>query len=237
MNSTKRLIPPVADLSKRGVFAITDLIICWAVIVGICGLTGSLLYQVFSRYVLNNPTIWSEELAILLFVWVSMLAISLGFRRGEHLAIDMFSRHLPALGVKLLATLVSLLSCIALSVIGYYAFQIIPSVSRQVLPGISGGLGLPAKVSWMYFPVIIGCVLSIFFILERLFAVWAGRVLVLNADADVLVIEQLENDLSLPVQEAPLEAGVSKANAEAAWVRDDVSTSTFLTDNHKKFRS
>lgn len=235
-DSRERLIPPVADLSRRGVFAVLDVVLCWIVIAGLLALTASLIIQVVARYVFGSPTIWSEELAISLFVWVAMLSVPLGFRRGEHLAIDVLSRRLPPVAVKILATLVSVMCVVALGVIGYYALHLVENADRQVLPGITGGLGIPAKVSWVYAAVPAGCLISIVFILERLWAVWAGRVVVLNADADVQVVEQLENDLSRPESELPTESGVSAANASTAWKEDDVSTTAFLGERRKNRR-
>lgn len=227
-HSRERLIPPVADLPRRGVFAVLDVALCWIAMSGLAALTAALIFQVAARYVFGSPTVWSEELAISLFVWVAMLAIPLGFRRGEHLAIDVLSRRLRPVLVKCLATLVSALSVVALGVIGYYALLLLSSANRQVLPGITEGLGIPAKVSWVYAAVPVGCAISVVFIVERLWAVWAGRVLVLNADADVQVVEQLEHDLSRPEQELPRESGVSASDARIAWSHDDVSTTSFL---------
>lgn len=230
-HSTERLIPSVADLSRRGPLAATDLALCWVVVVGLVTLTAVLVVQVAARYVFGAPTVWSEELAISLFVWVAMLSIPLGFRRGEHLAIDVLSRRLRPAMVKVLATLVSILSVAALGVIGWYALQLLSSANRQVLPGITEGLGVPAKVSWVYAAVPVGCAIAVIFIVERLIAVWAGRVVVLNADADVLVVEQLENDLSRPEADLPSEGGVSRVNTVDAWHDDDITTRSFLADD------
>ncbi len=53
------------------------------------------LAQVVCRYVLNDPLVWSEELARLVFVWVAMLGWSLGSRRRSHIAITVFADRLP----------------------------------------------------------------------------------------------------------------------------------------------
>lgn len=45
-------------------------------------------YQVFLRFVLNNPTSWSEELSIILLIWFGNLGISLGIRERKHISID-----------------------------------------------------------------------------------------------------------------------------------------------------
>ena len=52
------------------------------------------LWQVFTRKVLNNPSKWTEELAIFLLIWVSLLGAAVAFGRGAHLGIDYFVQKL-----------------------------------------------------------------------------------------------------------------------------------------------
>jgi len=40
---------------------------------------------VVSRYVFHAPLVWSDELASILFLWLSMLGAVVAFRRGEHM--------------------------------------------------------------------------------------------------------------------------------------------------------
>ena len=44
-----------------------------------------LLAGVTSRYVFHNPLIWSDELASILFLWLSMLGAVIALRHGEHM--------------------------------------------------------------------------------------------------------------------------------------------------------
>ncbi len=54
------------------------------------------LAQVVCRYVFNSPLVWSEELARFAFMWLAMLAWSLGSRRRSHIAVTFFAARLPA---------------------------------------------------------------------------------------------------------------------------------------------
>jgi tripartite ATP-independent transporter DctM subunit len=49
-----------------------------------------LLSNVFCRYVLENPLVWGDELASMLFIWLSMLGAVIALRRGEHMRLSMF---------------------------------------------------------------------------------------------------------------------------------------------------
>lgn len=52
------------------------------------GLTLVVALQVFTRFVLHAPFIWSEELARFLFFWVVLLGSSLSVRQRRHFVID-----------------------------------------------------------------------------------------------------------------------------------------------------
>lgn len=54
------------------------------------------LWQVFTRFVMNDPSSWTEELAIFLLIWVSLLGAAVALGRGAHLGIDYFVNKLPA---------------------------------------------------------------------------------------------------------------------------------------------
>ena len=46
------------------------------------GIMGS---SVVARYVFHNPLVWTDELASILFLWLSMLGAVMALRRGEHM--------------------------------------------------------------------------------------------------------------------------------------------------------
>jgi TRAP-type C4-dicarboxylate transport system permease small subunit len=48
----------------------------------------NVLWQVFSRYVLNNPSGFTDELAGFLMIWVGLLGAAYASGKGLHLAID-----------------------------------------------------------------------------------------------------------------------------------------------------
>lgn len=53
------------------------------------------LWQVFTRLVLKDPSTWTEELAIFMLVWVALLGSAVALGRGAHLGIDYFVGMLP----------------------------------------------------------------------------------------------------------------------------------------------
>jgi tripartite ATP-independent transporter DctM subunit len=51
---------------------------------------------VVSRYVFDNPLVWSDELASILFLWLAMLGAVIAFRRDEHMRMTAVVGMLPA---------------------------------------------------------------------------------------------------------------------------------------------
>ena len=51
-------------------------------------------WQVFTRFVLRDPSTWTDELATFLLVWVSLLGAAVALRRGAHLGVDYFVERL-----------------------------------------------------------------------------------------------------------------------------------------------
>jgi len=51
-------------------------------------------YEVFARYVLNNPTIWAYEFGYLLMGFHFLLGGALTLKKQEHIRIDIFYNRL-----------------------------------------------------------------------------------------------------------------------------------------------
>jgi TRAP-type C4-dicarboxylate transport system permease small subunit len=58
--------------------------------------SSAIFAQVVFRYVLNDPTVWLDEFAVLAFAWMTFLGAALVQRTDSHMAIDTFIGMLPA---------------------------------------------------------------------------------------------------------------------------------------------
>lgn len=74
----------------RKVKNILDTFLEVVVIICVGVLVIDVLWQVFTRKVLGSPSRWTEELAIFLLIWVSLLGAAVALGRGAHLGIDYF---------------------------------------------------------------------------------------------------------------------------------------------------
>ncbi|MFC1619667.1 TRAP transporter small permease [Candidatus Neomarinimicrobiota bacterium] len=51
----------------------------------------NVLWQVFTRFILQDPSSYTEELARFLLIWIGLLGASYASGKGMHLAIDYFA--------------------------------------------------------------------------------------------------------------------------------------------------
>lgn len=93
----------VGRVRSNGAWALIVRALEWMTIGLFTVLTLDVLWGVISRYVLGAQSRWTEELAIYLLVWVSLLGAALVFRERGHLGVDYFVNKLDASARKLSA--------------------------------------------------------------------------------------------------------------------------------------
>ncbi len=54
-----------------------------------------LIMQIFFRFVLNSPLIWSEELSRFLFIWITFIGIGYGVKHHLHIELTYFFGKMP----------------------------------------------------------------------------------------------------------------------------------------------
>lgn len=72
-------------------------------------LVGASAIQVFTRYVLNNSLVGTEEIARYSFIWMSMLGGSICVGRWAHSTVSILSDALPEKGRKILFIFINML--------------------------------------------------------------------------------------------------------------------------------
>lgn len=121
--------------------------------------------QVFFRYVLNSSLDWGEELPRLCFVFVILLAIPLGIKRGSHVGIDFLPGFLTARWNRIIYRFNFILIIGLMSIAGYYAVIMTGNTWDQLF------YTLPVSTGVFYVGVIISAVHSIMHLLRL---VWTG---------------------------------------------------------------
>ncbi len=122
------------------------------IMAAMAALTIDVLWQVFTRFVLKNPSTWTEELATFLLIWVSLLGAAVALNRGAHLGIDYFMGKLPA-RIRL-CTEVFVFFCIAFFSLCVMVIGGISLVARTLELGqISPALGIEIGYVYLALPI------------------------------------------------------------------------------------
>lgn len=85
---------------------ILDGIVASAMAILLSAMVAVLAWQVFSRYVLNAPSTFSEEFLRFGVIWLSLLGAAFSTGKGTHMAIDIFTEMARARTKLLLSALV-----------------------------------------------------------------------------------------------------------------------------------
>ena len=108
-----------------------------------------MMMGVFFRYALNNSLPWSDELALIFFIWAAFLSIATTYRHGRHINVDFLVRKLSPTGQARLAV-------VSEGLTGAYLICLLVS-GTQALPiaafGHTDALRLPVTVPYMAIPV------------------------------------------------------------------------------------
>jgi TRAP-type C4-dicarboxylate transport system permease small subunit len=119
--------------------SVADLFLSWLIIGLFAALTVDVLWGVFSRYILQSQSRWTDELATTLMVWVALLGAALVYGEKGHLGVDYFVGKLDPSAARFNEVFVHLVVLgFALSVMVYGGWILVDRalVANQVLPSL-----------------------------------------------------------------------------------------------------
>ncbi|MBV8600624.1 MAG: TRAP transporter large permease subunit [Candidatus Eremiobacteraeota bacterium] len=117
---------------------------------------------VFSRYVLHNAIVWTDELATILFLWLAMLGAVIAYRRREHMRLTALYRRRPARQQQIF-------DAIAAFVVAAFAIELMPASYRFLLQetiDLTPALNIPR--SYVVAAIIVALILILIMSLLRL---------------------------------------------------------------------
>ena len=120
------------------------------------------LAQIFCRFVLNAPLIWSEELSRLLVVWMTFIGAAVVCWDGRHLNIDVLFGLLPRAAKHVVRVINAVIS------IGLLVILVEPTMRLVEIENFAelGALQIPSGI--VRLPVAVGAVLMVLAIAGRL---------------------------------------------------------------------
>jgi len=143
-------------------------VICMTIAgVSLVVMTLAVPYGVFMRYVINSASSWPEPLAVLMMIVFTFLGGAACLRANVHIAVRVFTDALPdALGIWA-ARLVTALLCLLCIFMIVYGLRLVDTTWHQVMAEFTF-----LRVGIAYLPIPIGGIITLLFIVER---VWLGE--------------------------------------------------------------
>ena len=112
------------------------------------------LWQVLTRFILSQPSSWTEEVMRRLLIWCVMLGVVVAFRRGALVSVDLMLRTSRGAWRRFVRAFIALVSLAFLAVIAWYGFDLAWRVRFQTFASIELSMG------WAYAALPVGALLS-----------------------------------------------------------------------------
>lgn len=117
----------------------------------------------------DSPINWSNDVAQLIFIWISFIGADLALKKDRHSGVDVIVKKFPAKVNKVLEIVTYLLIIVFLAVIGRAAGNLaVTNIARKFN-------SLPLSYSSVTFAVPVGCVLLGFTCVMKLITIISGR--------------------------------------------------------------
>jgi len=121
-----------------------------------------LFIQVVGRYGFENPPDWTEELARMVFIYLTFVGGALAIVRNAHLRIESFHDRLSPRAKTTLDIVLTLVGVIFLVVTLYYSMGLLGRLSHQPMSSV------PISKAFMFAAVPVGCALMLVYELLRI---------------------------------------------------------------------
>lgn len=132
-----------------------NLVVTAAACACLVGAASSGMYQVITRFVFEQPSVWSETLSRTLLIWMVFLGIMTAFRQGAMVSVDLALRTSKGAVNIALRALVALSCILLLAIVVWFGYQMTLRVQYQNLAG------LEISIAWAYAALPIGAAFTI----------------------------------------------------------------------------
>lgn len=141
-------------------------------IVLMAGIVIDVTWQVFTRFILRNPSDFTEELAGFLLIWIGLLGASYTYCKKAHLGIDTITARFTGAKKKAIQIGVSgvvILFALFILVIGGVRLVDITFTLKQISPA----MGIP--MGYIYLVLPITGILFVYYAIDTIVATLAGN--------------------------------------------------------------
>ena len=117
------------------------------------------MFQIITRFVLEQPAEWSEILIRLSLIWMVFLGIPAAFRQGAMVSVDVVYRTVPPRGRRVLDWMVAFASLVLIGVVLWWGWDYAVRGRVQSMAGLES-----ISMFWGYLALPVGalfCILGI----------------------------------------------------------------------------
>lgn len=164
------------------------------------------VWQVFTRQVLGDPSPWTTVTAQYMFVWLSLFAATLVFGERGHIAVDVLAQRAPGAARQALVVAVQVFTlAFAVLAMVWGGLRGVSMSWDQVIPGF------PFTVGHMYLALPVAGVMIAFLALEDLLLAVRGDELAPLEETDDEAAESAGAAAAAAVTQGPQESSLPEA--------------------------
>ena len=126
----------------------------------VTAITAVTFAQVFTRYVTEDPLIWTEEVARYLFVWITLIGAAAAVRLNQHFGLDILRRAFPRLEKPL-----GFLTTVAIGV--FFGLLLWTGIAETRQAALQMSPALQVRMHWAYLALPVGAALAVFHVIAH----------------------------------------------------------------------
>lgn len=135
MKKLRRVLNGILYVLSGGSFLAMVFLTCW---------------QVFTRYILGNPSSWSEELVSYLFAWMALFGASIMVGERGHMNIPIIVERMGKKGRKCFAIFAEIVAFVFAAVILVYGGI---QITGLAMGQMTSSLGIPIGIFYIVLPL------------------------------------------------------------------------------------
>lgn len=141
----------------------------YGAVAGLLVIVAIVFYQVFGRYVLNSSPTWTESLALVLVLYVTLIAAAVGVRDAGHIGMESLLTLAPTRWRERIELLIHGLVLVFGAAMAYNGWVLGQSVVFYNIPNLN------VSEAVRYVPLVLSGVLIVLFSVEHILALLRGK--------------------------------------------------------------
>jgi TRAP-type C4-dicarboxylate transport system permease small subunit len=127
----------------------------------LCVVSALGIWQVISRFALQQPSTWTEEVLRRLLIWAVMLGTVAAFRHGALISVDLMLRSARGTWLRVVRSIITFTSLSFLGVIVWFGVDLTWRVRFQTFSSMD------LSIAWAYAALPVGAALAIIAVLAH----------------------------------------------------------------------